>query len=109
VATMPWFLWGVSLSSLALATCVVSVEFVFRSSSIYKKRCAFSRVPEKMTFSVWYLLPVFTFDDWLCDISCNFLPYSVCSCQHNILYLISCMKFHRVGPWNLSMDCVNSF
>jgi hypothetical protein len=41
------FLWGVSFSCLALATCVVSVKFVFGSSFIYKKRRTFSRVPEK--------------------------------------------------------------
>jgi hypothetical protein len=33
---------------LALVTCVVSAEFVFGSSSIYKKRRASSRVPEKI-------------------------------------------------------------
>jgi hypothetical protein len=32
---------------LALTSCVVSVDFILGSSSMYKKKRAFSRVPEK--------------------------------------------------------------
>jgi hypothetical protein len=43
---------------LALATCVVSLEFVFGSSSIYIKMRAFSRSRKKLT-KIYYLMTVY--------------------------------------------------